>query len=346
MKILVVDSSHDTRAQVVGALSELHGVVVQGAVGELTDAMRALEDCPLDGVVTRSELPDGDVLRLIEAARRRCMPTMVVYGAPDSDARRQTWLEAGASHVVEGHLGDLTTALRDAARLHSTEGADRSALLGRMTAGVAHDLNNYLAAAEIALTYAERTTACEARVDLRAVRASLDGMTRLAKSLTQYARGDAPAAEPIELGPLVRRTLECFRRVIPDDVRLVVDEAPLTPAIRGVPSELEQLVMNVVINASDEMPGGGTLWLMIDRQGTHGVRLEAACTPDPAPIDDGFPRGGAAAAERAGRDRVRRSGGALGLGIVRRVVESHAGTLRIGRALGGGAKLVIVLPAG
>lgn len=340
MKILVVDGSHAMRAQVVDALSGLTGVVVQGAVAALSDAVRAVDACPLDGIVTGSELPDGDVLGLIAAARRRCISTVVVYGADDTDRRREAWLEAGASHVVDGQVGELTTTLFEVAQLHSTEGSERYALLGRIAAGVAHDINNYLVAAEIALTYAERGTVAEARTDLRDVRASFDGIARLARSLTTYARGSAPTPEDLELAPLVQRTLDCFRRVIPEDVRIVIDVAPQITTVRGVASELEQLVLNLALSTCDAMPWGGTQWWFVDREGSHAIRLEVANSPLGPPADDGNGSGTLGASNRQAR-----KGGGLGLGIVRSIVESHGGTLRAGRALGGGTKIVVVLPA-
>ncbi len=336
MKILVVDASPDVRGRVVRSLSELTGIVVQGAVADLRDATRAIEAIPLDGVVTGTSFPEGDVLHLLAAAQRRRIGAVVVFAAIDA-AQRERYFAAGASHVVDGRLDDLTATILGVS--HGQRPPDPFALVGRLAVGVAHDINNYLAAAEVALAFAERAAHEDSRKDLHQVRTSFDGILRIARSLTSYARGGQPTSEAVEIEPLVRRVLDAFGRTIPEGVRVIVEAGASVPTVRGVASELEQVVLNLVLNACDAMVWGGTLWLVIERGPAGHVRLEVSDSGRGLPPEVLASEGATSPSSKQGK-----YGGGLGLGIVRSIVERHGGSIELGRATGGGTSVKVLLP--
>jgi len=216
---------------------------------------------------------------------------------------------------------------------------DPMALIGRLAVGAAHDINNYLAAGEVALAFAERSAGEELRKDLRQVRASFDGVARIARALTAYARGGQPTAEPLELEPLVRRVIESFGRIIPDGVRVVLETGSDLPTVRGVASELEQVVLNLVLNACEAMVWGGTLWIIVEGGPGGHLRLEVSDSGRGLPPEVRSSGGATSPSSKHGRTRQ-----GLGLGIVRQVVERHGGTIELGRAVGGGTSVVILLP--
>lgn len=316
--------------RVVNAMCELDGVVVQGAVGNLGDAVRALDRCPLDAVITGSELPDGEVEGLIAAARRRQLATVVVLASEDPPTRAR-FISAGATHVVTAKLDELVSWLAPE-NPPIDERAHPFALIGRLSAGVAHDINNYLTAANVSLAFAEHPTMPpEAREELGRARAAFGAISRLVESLTTYARGGSPAPTAIDLADVVRATLDMFRHVIPHGVNLVIESESGLPLVQGVRAELEQLVLNLVINACDAMPWGGKLWAIVERAGPGELRLEITDT-------------GSGVIEPAMHADTRSPVG-LGLGVVRTVVDRHHGTLRIGRRNSGGTSVVVGLPA-
>lgn len=328
MKILVVDPSREARTRLVSAMAELSGVVVQGAVASSAEAVRALGSCPLDAVVAGAALPD--VEGLLATARRLRLTSVVVLGDEDPRARAR-YLSAGASHVVTSRADELVSWL-------GGDAASPFPLLGRLAAGVAHDINNYLTAATVSLQFAEHADLPpDAREELARARAALTSIAQLTDNLTQYARGGAPAPSAIDLAELVRSTLATFHRAIPRDVRVSIESEAGLPPVDGVRAELEQLVLNLVINACDAMPWGGTLWVLVDRGGAGELRLEISDTGSGV-IEE-------AAAATGATTPSGRHGAGLGLGVVRSVVARHHGALRIGRRTTGGTRVVVALPA-
>src|SRR5262249_35466844 len=129
---------------------------------------------------------------------------------------------------------------------------DELCLLGRMAAGVVHDLNNYLGAVRATLTLLARSP-----VERELLARALDGVDhagRLTAALLDHVHGVEPAFEPIDFGALVRRMLGLFARALPSNIAVQVEIADGLGQVRGVRTELEQLVLNLVLNAADAMP--------------------------------------------------------------------------------------------
>src|ERR1051325_10432317 len=335
VNILIAEKSNTARQAIVEALARLDAIVVQGAVADLKAAVRALCRHPPDVVVTGIELADASGLDLIEATRQLAPSShVVVVGAPSRNAwRRQA--TAGRVRFVpaEPDLRELCTVVAalaqrapDAPGAASDAGApdaasdDELRLLGRITAGVAHDLNNYLGATSALLALLE-TAPDDPELVARA-RSSIDQAQRLAGSLVSYIRGASPSFETVDLAAIVDRTLALVSPLIPRDVEIRTDIAARLPPVWGAPSELEQLVLNLVLNAADAMPGGGELTVRLPPGPAAVVCLEVSDPGAGMPAEALVTTGGRTPSSKPGR----RAG--LGLGIVRRVVERHGGSIR------------------
>jgi signal transduction histidine kinase len=203
--------------------------------------------------------------------------------------------------------------------------ADRYAILGRLAGGVAHDLNNFFAAIDLSLEIVARRYD---RTELEGARAQLHSAMALTRTLVAYARGGKPEHMPVALAPLVRRTLTTFRRLIPAGVELVLDASERSSTISGVPAELEQLLLNLVLNSCDAMPAGGCLWVSV-RTELGAVSLEVADT------GSGMTETPATCASR---------GEGLGLGVVRSVAERHDAVVVIVPRTGGGTLVAARFP--
>jgi signal transduction histidine kinase len=141
--------------------------------------------------------------------------------------------------------------------------------------------------------------------------------------LTSYVRGSPPRFEAVDLGVIVERTIRLIAPVIPPAITVRVEIATQLIPIHGAVAELEQLVLNLVLNAADAMPDGGELRVRVQSTGGAAVYLEVADTgvglPDAAQVTGDGP----VPSTKPGRRR------GLGLGIVRRVLEHHRGSLKL-----------------
>jgi CheY-like chemotaxis protein len=216
--------------------------------------------------------------------------------------------------------------------------SDRFCMLGRVTSGVAHDLANYLGAADLALTMAERNDdpSAVARALANAREATRRAL-RLNEALLEYARGGAPAPGPIDLAAAVRGVIELFGRSIPERLSVTVDLEGGLPPVTGVAAELEQLVLNLVLNACEAMPEGGTLSLTV-RRVAEGLALGVSDT------GRGLGRLPAEGAAVTHSSKTSRPGGGLGLGIVRHVAASHGARVKLAARPGGGTTVLVVFP--
>lgn len=213
---------------------------------------------------------------------------------------------------------------------------DSFRLLGRMTAGVAHDLNNYLAVLRAALDLLD--PADPDRLLWQQAREAIESATALNRNLLEYARGAAPEPRAIDLSELVQRVLGIAGRLFTPEIVVVVDEQSNLPRVRGIGPELEQMVLNLVINACDAMPEGGELRLRLRAPGPSAVVLDV--------MDTGY--GGLRISDIADdavtpSSKPGRHGRGLGLGIVRSVVDRHRAVMKIGAREGGGTMATVIL---
>jgi len=336
MKVLIVDGSKQRRQELVESLGDLTNVVVQGAVSDVRSALLAVADASPDVVVTGALLPDGDGTHLIENLRRlEQQRTTVVVAAVSSQEQRDRYLAAGADRCVESE-DELRTTVASLAR--TTRRAAGSIppvytleLLGRMVTGVVHDLNNYVGVLEVMLQLLQRHPQddelwTQARTALAAVR-------RLDETLLEYARGGSPAPTIVDLSQVVADTVALAGRLIPPGIRVQIASDPGGTVLRAVRSDLEQLVLNLVVNACDAMGSDGDLVITVTRV-PYGVMLEVS---DSGAGEPAQPIAGVSQSSK-------HAGFGLGLGIVHAVVQRHGGAIRIVPRDEGGTLVAVMLP--
>jgi signal transduction histidine kinase len=329
MKVLIVDGNKEHRREMVQALGDLTNVVIVGAVANLRTALYALAEAPPDVVVTGATLPDGDSALLAERIHRlpRAPHVVVVTESRDQQAR---YLAAGVDRCVtrDEDLRGLTEVVGGLAarrRIGTIPPAEAHRLLGRMTANVVHDVNNYLGAAELALVCLRTDEKVNEKV-IEQLRSSLDSAARLNRMLLSYARGIAPSPTSIDFGAIVHSMLGVAERLKPASVTFRAEIADDLPMVPGIIVELEQLVLNLLVNAIDAMPSGGTITVTVKT-----ATQPRAIVLRVADAGAGMP--------------AQTSGGGLGLGIVHSVVERHRGTVRFATQDLGGTVVTVVLPA-
>jgi signal transduction histidine kinase len=143
-------------------------------------------------------------------------------------------------------------------RLHQSQ---RLESLGQLAGGVAHDFNNLLAVILNCATFvAEATDGDESvQADVEQIRTAAERAARLTHQLLIFGRREKVKVEALDLNAVVADVQSLLVRSIGEQVTLVVHPAPGLPAIRADRGQIEQVLVNLAVNARDAMPDGGTL---------------------------------------------------------------------------------------
>jgi two-component system, cell cycle sensor histidine kinase and response regulator CckA len=149
--------------------------------------------------------------------------------------------------------------------LNALKNAERGEALGRLAAGTAHDFNNILT---VVLGFSESVRAQlshehPATMDLCEIDAAVARGARMVKQLLAFSRRQAVEPQVIHLSTHVGALDALLRQMVPDDVdlQLVLDRSTWPVFID--PSQVDQIVLNLVANARDAMPDGGLLEIMV-----------------------------------------------------------------------------------
>jgi PAS domain S-box-containing protein len=213
--------------------------------------------------------------------------------------------------------------------------------IGRLAGGVAHDFNNLLTVimgnAELILSQMRADhpqRACAEKMHLAASQGAL-----LTRQLLSFSRRDHPVVGQLDLNVTVREMEDMLRRIIGVDIEVdtVLSEEPAI--VLADRSQIEQVIMNLAVNARDAMPHGGRLTLHVE----NGEPEEIALTV----VDSGSGMSEETQAhlfEPFFTTKERGKGTGLGLALVQGIVQGAGGTVAIDSALGRGTSVRVVLP--
>jgi signal transduction histidine kinase len=241
-------------------------------------------------------VPPDDLLRRVRAAldrarlrreNRRLVARLREMNASleATVAQRTRELEeahrrALADQVIKERLQAQAERERMANRLHQ---AQRLESLGQLAGGVAHDFNNLLAVILSCTGFVAEATADDesVRADVDQIRTAAERAARLTRQLLIFGRQDKADIEVLDLGAIVNDVRDLLTRTIGEDITLAVRPAPGLPAIRADRGQIEQVLVNLAVNARDAMPEGGTLTIglgtaLLDEEYT---RLHPQITP-------------------------------------------------------------------
>src|SRR5256885_2643928 len=164
----------------------------------------------------------------------------------------------GQVEFYEAFVRDITNQRQLEAQLAQ---AQKMEAIGRLAGGVAHDFNNLLT---VILSYSELLledlpTGSSDRDDVTQIRKAAQGASELTGQLLAFSRQQVLQPKVVDLNAAVSGMERLLTRVLPEDIRLRCTTASDTGTIRVDPGQLEQVIMNLAVNARDAMPTGGVL---------------------------------------------------------------------------------------
>jgi PAS domain S-box-containing protein len=256
--------------------------------------------------------------------------------------------------IAEPHTGLVHAAARDIterrALKESLRHARKMEAVGRLASGVAHDFNNLILAIGLNAELARRTGG---QLQLDEIRMAAERAAALTRQLLLFSRREPVKAQPADLNRIVTDLLRMLSRAFAASIRIDV-EMPSEPLfVLADPSQLEQVLMNLCLNARDAMPDGGLLRIRTERAAPD-ARNEGENPSAPVvqyarlTVSD---TGTGIAPEI--RDRIFEpffttkppgSGTGLGLSTVYGIVEQHHGVVTVWSERGHGTRFEIKLP--
>src|SRR5450432_112675 len=167
--------------------------------------------------------------------------------------------------VIDGHWARTWGISRDVtARVHLEEqlrNAQQLEAVGRLAGSVAHDFNNILSIimGHGELMLANTTADAEARNGLEQIRKAAERAAALTQQLLAFSRKQVLQPKVMDLNEAVAEVQKMLTRVIGEDIELVASLHPALASVRVDPGQVEQVLMNLTINARDAMPHGGKI---------------------------------------------------------------------------------------
>jgi len=252
-------------------------------------------------------------------------------------------MEAGEREAAKREKEQVEGSLRQAQKMET---------MGRLTGGIAHDFNNLLTVINgySRLILQQLDAGHPLREPIDCIAEAGDRGAALVRQLLAFSRRQVLQPKTFDPNSMISRMERMLRRLIGEDIRLVTSLAPKLAMVRADPGQIEQVVMNLVVNARDAMPKGGELSV-------------ETCTVEGAEIGAGVDRGpwvrisvsdtGFGIDERALPHlfepffTTKEPGRGTGLGLATSygIIKQSGGHISVGPRAGQGTVAIIYLPA-
>ncbi len=258
------------------------------------------------------------------------------------------------NETLEQRVADRTAELMLAEeRLRQSQ---KMEAVGQLTGGLAHDFNNLLAGISGSLELMNVRIGQGRLADVEKYMAAAQGAARRAASLTHrllaFSRRQTLDPKPTDVNALAAGMLDLVRRTVGPSIALeFVDHPDLWPALVD-PSQLENALLNLCINARDAMPGGGRITIETNHRQIEGEQARMRDLPDGSYLvlsvsDDGSgmpPEVIARAFEPFFTTKPTGQGTGLGLSMIYGFAKQSGGQVRIHSVVGEGTTISIYLP--
>jgi hypothetical protein len=257
-------------------------------------------------------------------------------------------------------IADLTAQKRAEAALSVSEEQLRQAqkmeAVGRLAGGIAHDFNNLLSVIQTYgdLMLAELPPETQLREDLEEIRRAATRAADLTRQLLMFSRQQVLSPKVVDLNDTLATVEKMLGRILGEDVELVIINGREIGTVRVDPGSIDQLIMNLAVNARDAMPTGGTLTLETARVvlGPEHVRAHPGSVPGPHVVLAITDTGTGMAPETMERifepfftTKGPGKGTGLGLSTAFGIVQQSGGSITVESERGRGTTFRVYLPA-
>ncbi len=217
--------------------------------------------------------------------------------------------------------------------------ADRLSAIGQLAASLAHEIRNPLASIEGAADVLERGPGSEERrVEFLAIiKKECQRLNRLLTGLLDFARPRQPRFRPVIVEQVIRSVVGLAAHAADKSgITLLTEVSPDLPPVEGDPEQLQQVVLNLTLNAIQAMPDGGRLTVSARRE-------NAACTIRVTDEGSGI--------SEADLEKIfdpfyttKQGGTGLGLSVAHQIIAQHGGAIKVARNPDRGMTFAVVLP--
>ncbi len=371
---------HESRRMLATLLSNLQGMAYR-CVNEpswrmvfVSQGAETLTGWPPDALMSHEVLwgqhivdpRDQDrVWEEVQAAVAEDRPFQVQYRIRTASGEvRWVWeqglcVERGATgEALEGYITDVTARIQAEQEARQMQAqllqAQKLEAIGTLAGGIAHDFNNLLTAIEGFTSLARERARHdeELTADLVQVEEAVERATSLTRQLLLFGRKQALQPTAVSVNEVIEELLAILGRLIGEDISLQTELEPQLWTIEADRGSLEQVIINLAVNARDAMPCGGTLLLRTQNAGPGELDLPAGHEPGEYVVVSVSDTGQGVAPEHLDHlfdpfftTKEVGKGTGIGLSVVYGILRQHGGWVEVDSASGEGATFRLILPA-
>jgi two-component system, cell cycle sensor histidine kinase and response regulator CckA len=369
LNILIVEDSEEDCALLLRMLAQAGYELSHQRVESAEELESALGTRCWDCVISDFSLPGFSGISALKIVREKDpdVPFVFVSGTIGEDVAVDAMRNGAQDYVLKGNLARLLPAINRELREAHTRREHRHSeqkvrqlekfeAIGKLAGGIAHDFNNVIGAimgwAELGEEEAGQET--RARKFFTQIRRQSERAGSLTQQLLAYARRQVLTPRNINLNDIVSEAMALLQRVIGEQIEVNTLLAPDLQTTKADPAQVEQVLLNLCLNARDAMPAGGRLLIE-----TRNADLdEAYCRRNDSlspgsyvqlTVSDSGTGMDAATLERIFEPffTTKQPGKGTGLGLATAfgIVKQHLGHIDVYSELGKGSTFQIYLPA-
>ncbi len=220
--------------------------------------------------------------------------------------------------------------------------SDRLAMVGQLAAGVAHEINNPLGSILLFSRLIMQQVPAEGRTreNLERIEKETKRCHTIVSNLLDFARQRDPLVESVDVNRLMDATLKLFEgQFLFHNIHIVRDYSPTLAPIQADEAQLQQVFMNIILNAADAMNGKGSLTITTSEAGEGSIKIsvsDTGCGIPPENIERVF--------DPFFTTKGVGHGTGLGLSVSYGIVQKHQGDINVSSTVGEGTTFALSLP--